>query len=292
MGWRWPKTSFYFFLEKLLRPPWVRCQLCAIGLSRNTVHDWPNYLHRNQIRSIDESEPLLKQLRYSHFMCHVVQTKALLHENYGWECKEIVKNLSKIRYYTHCPGVFENMKPFTTTQWNIWDLFPQNERQVARFYFQVITRFMLLRLSALKWYIICQGCWLIWGQKSMISLRNSFVFYWILKCSMSHISFSSLATCRSFCENRSHILKNYGHFKLQTGLLRCCLSYMFDNKIFRYLLKFFFDDISLKVYINDSLMFNIKIHSKWKMWMLSFKQKVSTDAGDSQVCLWYYIVYY
>ena len=36
-------------------------------------------------------------------------------------------------------------------------------------------------------------------------MRNSFAFYWFLKCSMSHISFSSLATCRSFCENRSHL---------------------------------------------------------------------------------------
>ena len=31
-------------------------------------------------------------------------------------------------------------------------------------------------------------------------------FYWFLKCSMSHISFSSLVTCHSFCENRSHIV--------------------------------------------------------------------------------------
>ena len=27
-----------------------------------------------------------------------------------------------------------------------------------------------------------------------------------------------------------------------------------------------------------------KIHSKWKMWMLNFEQKVSIDAEDSQVC--------
>ena len=43
------------------------------------------------------------------------------------------------------------------------------------------------------------------GFKPIISLRNSFVFYWFLKCSISHISFSSLATCRSFCENRSQM---------------------------------------------------------------------------------------
>ena len=83
----------------------------------------------------------------------------------------------------------------------------QNERQVAKFHFQVRTRFILFRLKAVKWYIICQGCCLIWGPKSIISLRNSFVFYWFLKWSMSHISFSSLATCRSFCENRSQMTK-------------------------------------------------------------------------------------
>ena len=86
-----------------------------------------------------------------------------------------------------------------------WDLFPQNERQVAKFHFQVVTRFMLFRLQALKRHIIYQGCCLIWGPNPIISLRNPFVFYWFLTCSMSHISFSSLATCRSFCENRSQL---------------------------------------------------------------------------------------
>ena len=42
--------------------------------------------------------------------------------------------------------------------------------------------------------------------KTIFTLSNSFVFYWFLKCSMSHTSFSSLATCRSFCDNRSHML--------------------------------------------------------------------------------------
>ena len=30
----------------------------------------------------------------------------------GWRCEEI-------EYYAHCPDVFEDMKPFTTTRWNI-----------------------------------------------------------------------------------------------------------------------------------------------------------------------------
>ena len=38
--------------------------------------------------------------------------------------------------------------------------------------------------------------------------------------------------------------------------------------------------------------FQQKIHSLWKMWMLNLKQKVSTDAEDSQVFLWYCIVYH
>ena len=87
---------------------------------------------------------------------------------------------------------------------HIWDLFPQNERQVAKFHFQVKIKFMLFRLLALKWYIICHGCCLIWGPKRIISLEKFLCFLLILKCKMSHISFSSLATCRSFRENRSH----------------------------------------------------------------------------------------
>ena len=38
--------------------------------------------------------------------------------------------------------------------------------------------------------------------------------------------------------------------------------------------------------------FRQKNHSKWKMLMLNFEQKVSTDAEDSQVCLWYCFVYH
>ena len=46
--------------------------------------------------------------------------------------------------------------------------------QVAKFYFQIITRFMLFRrrLQALKWYIKCLGCYPIGGPKPNISMRN------------------------------------------------------------------------------------------------------------------------
>ena len=47
---------------------------------------------------------------------------------------------------------------------NIWYLFPQNERQVAKFHFQIITRFILFRLLALKWYM--SGSLPIWGPKN------------------------------------------------------------------------------------------------------------------------------
>ena len=49
-----------------------------------------------------------------------------------------------------------------------------------------------------------QGCCFIWGPKIIIFLRNPIVFYWFLICSVGHISFSLMATCRSFCKNRSH----------------------------------------------------------------------------------------
>ena len=76
---------------------------------------------------------------------------------------------------------------------NIWNMFPQNERQVAKCHFHVITRFMLLRLWALQWYMI-QGCCLIWGAEPIISLRTSFyfVFYWFLQFfNKPQISFKS-----------------------------------------------------------------------------------------------------
>ena len=69
----------------------------------------------------------------------------------------------------------------------------------------LITRFMLFRILSFKMiYILCKGCCFIWGPKPIISLR-SFLFYWFLTCSVSHISFSSLATYCSFCENRSQL---------------------------------------------------------------------------------------
>ena len=39
-----------------------------------------------------------------------------------------------------------------------------------------------------------------------ISWEILFIFYWFLNCSVTLISFSSLVTCCSFHENRSHIL--------------------------------------------------------------------------------------
>ena len=80
----------------------------------------------------------------------------------------------------------------------IWDLFPQNERQVTKIHFPDMTRFkMVYYMSWLLPYL---------RSKTIFTLSNSFVFYWFLKCSMSHTSFNSLVTCRSFCDNRSHML--------------------------------------------------------------------------------------
>ena len=38
-------------------------------------------------------------------------------------------------------------------------------------------------------------------------------------------------------------------------------------------------------HVNKASFSTETVHSKWKMWMLSFEQKVSIDAEDSQVCL-------
>ena len=90
-------------------------------------------------------------------------------------------------------------------QRTIWDLCPQIERYVTKFHFQVITRFILLRLQALKWYIIGQGSCLIWGAKHIVSLTIPLfsIDFWHVQLV---ISFGSLATYQSFCENRFHFL--------------------------------------------------------------------------------------
>ena len=58
--------------------------------------------------------------------------------------------------------------------------------------------------------------------KTIFTLSNSFVFCWFLKCSMSHTSFSSLATCRSFCDNRSHMLLFKSKNKHIKKTFHCC----------------------------------------------------------------------
>ena len=96
----------------------------------------------------------------------------------------------------------------------IWDLFPQNERQVTKIHFQDMTRFkMVYYMSWLLPYL---------RSKTIFTLSNSFVFYWFLKCSMSHTSFSSLATCRSFCDNRSHMLLFKSKNKHIKKTFHCC----------------------------------------------------------------------
>ena len=96
----------------------------------------------------------------------------------------------------------------------IWDLFPQNERQVTKIHFQDMTRLkMVYYMSWLLPYL---------RSKTIFTLSNSFVFYWFLKCSMSHTSFSSLATCRSFCDNRSHMLLFKSKNKHIKKTFHCC----------------------------------------------------------------------
>ena len=46
---------------------------------------------------------------------------------------------------------FSNMKMNFIISIHIWDLFPQNERQVAKFHLKVISRFMMFRFSGVSW---------------------------------------------------------------------------------------------------------------------------------------------
>ena len=92
-------------------------------------------------------------------------------------------------------GIKHNKRPVPTK----WETKISAERQKQIHDLQILSFKVIYNMP---------GLLPIWGPKPIIfiSLRNSYVFYWILKCSMNHVSFSSLATCRSFCENRSHIM--------------------------------------------------------------------------------------
>ena len=78
-------------------------------------------------------------LRYSDFVCHVVQIHASLDEIMDGEVKKSSENSSKITCYAHYPDVFEDIKPFTTTRWNtflksvdIWKDLVGNRVDVAK----------------------------------------------------------------------------------------------------------------------------------------------------------------
>ena len=73
------------------------------------------------------------------------------------------------------------------------------KKQVAKFNFQVITRFMMFRLLSFK-MIYVRVLLPIWGPKTHYFLEKFLCFLLTLTCSKSHITFSSLATYRSFCE--------------------------------------------------------------------------------------------
>ena len=58
--------------------------------------------------------------------------------------------------HVHVKFRFINKFPLSSTFVSIWDLFPQNKmRDVAKFHLKVVSRFMMFRLEALKWYMIC-----------------------------------------------------------------------------------------------------------------------------------------
>ena len=79
-------------------------------------------------------------------------------------------------------------------------------------------------ISKTRFKMVYYMSWLLpyLRSKTIFTLSNSFVFYWFLKCSMSHTSFSSLATCRSFCDNRSHMLLFKSKNKHIKKTFHCC----------------------------------------------------------------------
>ena len=72
--------------------------------------------------------------------------------------------------------------------------------------FPISNQIHIVQTLSFKMMYYMSGSLPILGPKTHYFLEKFLFFYWFLKCSMSHISFSSLATCRSFCGNRSHIM--------------------------------------------------------------------------------------
>ena len=91
----------------------------------------------------------------------------------------------------------QHMRP-VTTKW-------ETSHKIS---FPSYNQIHIIQTLSFKMIYYMSGLLTIWGPKTHYFLKSSFVFFWFLNCSMSHISLSSLATCRSFCENRSHILWN------------------------------------------------------------------------------------
>ena len=103
-----------------------------------------------------------------------------------------------------CPGLSE--RGFVTPC-----LFPQNERRVAKISCPSYNQIHVVQIASFKMVYYKSGLLL---SKPIISVRNSFVFCWFLKWSVSHISFISLLTCRSFNENRSDVTFYVLYFKV------------------------------------------------------------------------------
>ena len=85
-------------------------------------HNWPPIMWtENEIAYIDESESMFHRPSVQRF-CISRGTNTRFQRfaewNHGCLGEKTSVNSSKITCYAHCPDVFEDIKPFTTTRWN------------------------------------------------------------------------------------------------------------------------------------------------------------------------------
>ena len=102
---------------------------------------------------------------------------------------------------------------------------------------KLIPRLIFCRLQALKWFIKIQGYYLFLSPRPIISLRNSFVFYWLLtyfsepyllsfSSDLSSILWEYVSNIRTWLY--SQFAQNNNNQNLDVSLLSCkfwyCLS--------------------------------------------------------------------
>ena len=99
----------------------------------------------------------------------------------------------------------------------------ETSRKWLKIIFQIcwFSKFML-KFSAPKWCITCHSCSMCHRWKINFTVKNSFVFYWLMRCLLACILKSVLATYGWFCGSGSQIVTSL--LKLKNWTLIICFA--------------------------------------------------------------------